>query len=395
VVRQSRERNPRRNRRKPRRRRRSPGDRKGKKNNADLKPSEGEKKLPEGQKPEEKTPLSKEEQEALAKRQAGVKELMDELQKIVAEARDPAALDRAEATLKRLEDLYRSWGSAGGETDAAFDARVKEFMQTPRAVLEAIRQRLALHEEAEKRYRDSVPRLEDMRAGTRKTIEVRERDMRSLNILERAIARASGTWAGMQESNKADEEMIERLDQAIKELQERRAELTNRSTDPQTRIKLIQEIMRRALRVDYSRANKMLEESVQRLNKAEAAIRTTAEYVPGGGLGVGLADYMQNPDDPEAQRKLLQAAAYTALDLVPVPGAGKIGAIAGKTVGKYAEKKAGQYVAKETAVVLGKLTEKGVEKVVTGQVEKAVRAEEKKVADAVIEKVLKKPEAGA
>jgi hypothetical protein len=131
------------------------------------------------------------------------------------------------------------------------------------------------------------------------------------------IARLSGTHAGRQATLDADQQRVDRLNGLRTQLIAERASLLDTNTNPAQRLLRLQSLIRAADNVNYAGADAELTSAIASLDRTDRVIRTVAEFVPGGSLGVAIAEVRMNPG-PDSYKRLAGSIASTALDVVPV-----------------------------------------------------------------------------
>ncbi len=149
------------------------------------------------------------------------------------------------------------------------------------------------------------------------------------------IARLSGTHAGRQSTLEADQQRLDRLNGLRTQLIAERASFLDTNTNPAERLLRLQSLVRAADNVNYTAADAQLTGAIASLDRTDRIIRTVADFVPGGSLGVAIAEVRMNPG-PDAYKRLAGAVASTALDLVPVGRIANVAARLGRAGGPAA-----------------------------------------------------------
>lgn len=122
------------------------------------------------------------------------------------------------------------------------------------------------------------------------------------------------------------------------------------SRSPDDRISGCIQIVRSSTRQpNYDVVNANIAASIQRLNTFDQSVRFAANWLPGGALGVAIADIRANPGDSDNLRRLAGGLAATAIDLIPIPGL----RAAGNAISRVGGKATG-YVAHQGASNVGK-----------------------------------------
>ncbi len=295
-------------------------------------------------------------------RQKDVSGMMKELVALTAAGN----LTGAEAVVKRVEAMTNQWALADGVPATRF----RRVLQGAESVIAELRARVAARAVAEEYRTTWLTQLPRSIEGAQRMIDSRQRDFDELRghaanpiaWFSRGIARASGVSAGIEKSIAADRAHKARLETALSNLQ--RLSPLGAGQSPESRINAIREIMRPALTIDYSDANKILASAQATLKTTDTVIREVANWVPGGNLGIGIAEMRMNPNSPDAQRALMTGIAFAAIDLIPIPGLGTATSIAARNTLRIGARVAPRVVARVAARGTAVVIETGVKHVV-------------------------------
>lgn len=228
-------------------------------------------------------------------------------------------------TAKTEQDL----ASAEGKIQAINEICTKSGMppEAIQAVTGILRsamdtQRIAI-QQAGSLYKDASERLQILINGKKGNVAETKKEQNKLGL----VAWVSGVSKGVQKTLDEDQRSLNDALAAQKEMEQYKDPVRT----PQDRIAGIKGAMKQALKMtNYSDANEQLASAAAALDAVDKNVRAYADMVPGGSLGIALADARINPSDPDNARKLTGALALTALDLIPIPG----GKAAGKGLSK-------------------------------------------------------------
>ncbi len=251
----------------------------------------------------------------------------------VMQALRTSSLGELDAVLKSFRGMAAEWATQDGSPPTAFNGviRMAESVVAERRAQEEVRKSALAYRQS------ALDQLRSVMGGVRNNIARQEKEIAALSFralspsswLEAPISSMSGTSAGMRKTLEIDKNLLGRMEGAERQIATIPDALGTQS--PKARIEQISKIMQGVLRVNYDEANKVLASAQAALKTTDAVIREVAEWVPGGSLGIGLAEMRMNPDSPEAQRKFMMGIAMTAIDLIPIPG---IGQVAGRAAGR-------------------------------------------------------------
>lgn len=254
----------------------------------------------------------------------------------VMEALRTSSLGELEGVLKSFRGMAAQWATEDGSPPTAFNGviRMAESVVAERRAQEEVRKSALGYKQS------ALSQLTNAMGGVLNNIASQEKEIAALSFralspsswLESSISRASGTSAGMEKTLEIDKALLQSMNKVKNEIALIPVPDARASAEIlETHVKTISAKMQGVLRVNYDDANKVLANAQAALKTTDAVIREVAEWVPGGSLGIGLAEMRMNPDSPEAQRKFMMGIAMTALDLIPIPG---IGQAAGRVAGR-------------------------------------------------------------
>jgi hypothetical protein len=215
-------------------------------------------------------------------------------------------------------DALRTIPGAQPQAVEAIIASLKAVMEIKRAKISQADQAFAL----------GAQRIESWIAVTRGKIAADRARIDRMDFIDSSVSRLSGATGAIEATIRADEAFIANAQAARQQMQQ----FGSNALQPQTRINGIAAAVRNAIRQpNYSVANAQFDAARAALGTADSRIRAAAEWLPGGELGIAIADASINPNDPENGNKMLRAVALTAVDIIPIPGA-RAGANVGRRV---------------------------------------------------------------
>ncbi len=234
---------------------------------------------------------------------------------------------------------------------------VNAIIASLKAVMEIKRAKIS---QADQAFALGAQRVDRWIAVTRNKIADDRARIDRMDFIDSSVSRLSGATAAIEATINADEAFIANAQGARSWMEQ----FATNALFPQTRIDGIAAAVRQAIRQpDYSVANAQFDSARAALGRADGAIREAAEWLPGGALGVAIAETSINPGAPGNDRRMAGAIASTALDLIPIPGARAAGNAVRRVGGRIAGAAAERGVNRAGGAVLNAGAQEGLDRV--------------------------------
>ncbi len=290
-----------------------------------------------------------------------------------------APLSECDGIVKSLRSMTEQWAKDDGATPTRFN----RVIETAEAIIQERRNHEQMQKYANQYYSETIKGLEGF---VKTTVLSREQNAKansrswydyipSMMILNAGLEYGSGTAQAQAANDKLDQERIKAATSALRSLESRRVELTDPNTNPVRRIDEISKIRSTALQADFSGIQKMSASAVAFLDTTDKCIREVAQWLPGGALGLAIADVRMHPNDPESYRSLMIGIGTAVIDLIPMPGLGVAARAGARAILRTGSRVAPRVVARVTARTSAAMIKRGSEEVIKGGLKRSVESD--------------------